>query len=80
MESKLTEVINQTGLDVFTFRASEVKVPNVAPLALYFFESPNLIGQSLYEQMKDRVDEKFNPPALQSRSCCSLGCRCARTS
>jgi len=44
LESKLTEVIDQSGLNVLTLGAVEVEVSGISPFAIDFFECPNLGG------------------------------------
>ena len=44
MENKLTEVIDQTGLNMLIFGADEVDVSNIASFIIYLFKSPNLNG------------------------------------
>jgi hypothetical protein len=42
MKNKLTEVIDQTGLNVLVSGADEVDVSNIAPFIIDVFESPSL--------------------------------------
>lgn len=44
LENKLTEVIDQTGLNMLIFGADEVDVSNITPFIIYLFESPSLNG------------------------------------
>lgn len=44
MENKLTEVIDQMGLNMLIFGAGEVDVSNITPFIIYLFKPPSLNG------------------------------------
>lgn len=42
--TELTEVVDQTGLNVLIVRADEINMSDIAPFTIDFFEPPDLNG------------------------------------
>jgi hypothetical protein len=65
LKNKLTEVIDQTGLDVLISGADEVDMSNITPFIINFLESPSLKGKSFSNEDTSAGKNRHTCSAIQ---------------